>query len=525
MDTDVLVIGAGPTGLMLAVQLARRGVRVQIIDRAAGPVRETRALGVQARTLEIYRGLGLAQSAMELGKPGTGANLWSDGEHKGKVPFGSAGVGLTPYPYILVLGQDDNERLLGERLRAEGVTINWNTELSGLEDADGHCTARLRDGEGREVMLTARYVAGCDGARSTLRGLRGIAFPGAPYEQVFYVADLECSGDMVPGEVNVHLRRAGFHLFFPMRDAGHWRLVGILPSAFHGKEDLKFEHLLPQLHAETRGALKVSECRWFSTYRIHHRHAARLRDGHCFLLGDAAHVHSPVGAQGMNTGLQDAYNLAWKLALVVRGEARDTLLDSYEEERMPVAKRLLATTDRLFRLLVSDHPLAGFVRTRVLARVMSLAMRHPAIQRMAFKTLSQIAIHYRGRSLSQALAPLRAGPQPGDRFPWMELRVAGKQQPRDVLDALDDRRFNLVVVGQPAPSGLDMNILEIADHADNRGLLTRHGIPERAYYVIRPDGHIGTCGRDWDAEACHDYLASRVGLDLMAGRRLGPPPG
>ena len=259
---------------------------------------------------------------------------------------------------------------------------------------------------------------------SAVRELNGITFPGAPYEHVFFVADTQATGSMVPDEINVYLWQEGFHLFFPMRGRDHWRLVGILPAPLRGRDDVTFEDVIPSVRGEAGAGLSFTACTWFSTYRIHHRSAARFRDRRSFLLGDAAHIHSPVGAQGMNTGLQDAYNLAWKLALVVAGRAGATLLDSYEEERVPVARRLLNTTDRAFMLVVSDNPLAGLVRTRILARIAAFVMGRPRIQRFAFGIVSQTGIRYRESRLSQTLADMPGGaPRAGDRFPWLRLRL------------------------------------------------------------------------------------------------------
>ena len=254
------------------------------------------------------------------------------------------GRDLSPYPFLLILGQDDNELLLGESLRERGVEIQWSTELIGLDQSteDVRVTVRQPDGSTRE--LRTRWVAGCDGAHSAVRTLNGIGFPGAPYEHVFFVADTTATGGMVPSELNVYLLSQGFHLFFPMRGVDHWRVVGILPPELRNRTDLEFDAVAPAIRAHVGSSLVFQECSWFSTYRIHHRRAERFRERRCFLLGDAAHIHSPVGAQGMNTGLQDAYNLAWKLALVADRRARDALLDSYQAERLPVAERLLGTT-------------------------------------------------------------------------------------------------------------------------------------------------------------------------------------
>jgi 2-polyprenyl-6-methoxyphenol hydroxylase-like FAD-dependent oxidoreductase len=400
MDTDVLIVGAGPTGLMLANQLVRRGVRARIIDRHAGPAQQTRALGVQARTLEIYAQLGIAERAIVLGKPGTGANIWAQGRKMARVPLGDAGRDLTPYPYILILGQDDNERIMGDRLREQGGAVEWNTELTGLAQHADHVVATLKRPDGTTGEITAAWVAGCDGARSAVREINAITFPGAPYEHIFFVADTEATGTMVPDELNVYLWQNGFHLLFPMRGTDHWRIVGILPPDLRGRDDLTFDAVIPSLRTEAGADLAIKSCSWFSTYRIHHRSADRFRAGRCFLLGDAAHIHSPVGAQGMNTGLQDAYNLAWKLALVIEGRADPALLDSYEAERIPVARRLLNTTDRAFKIVVSDNWLAGLFRTRILARIAAFALGITRLQRFAFGIISQTGIRYRRSQLS-----------------------------------------------------------------------------------------------------------------------------
>jgi 2-polyprenyl-6-methoxyphenol hydroxylase-like FAD-dependent oxidoreductase len=518
MDTDVLIVGAGPTGLMLANQLVRRGVRVLIIDRHAEPALQTRALGVQARTLEIYNKLGIVGRALELGKRGTGANLWAQGRRMAHVPLGDAGQGVSPYPYILVLGQDDNECIMGEKLRELGQAVAWNNELVALtQDADG-VTATLKQTDGPDRIVRASWVAGCDGAHSAVRELCGITFPGAPYEHVFFVADVEATGSMVADEVNVYLWREGFHLLFPMRGQDHWRIVGILPPELRSR-DVTFEDTLPSLRNEAGASLSIRSCSWFSTYRIHHRSASRFRDRRCFVLGDAAHIHSPVGAQGMNTGLQDAYNLAWKLALVVEDRAGVALLDSYEEERIPIARRLLNTTDRGFRLIVSDNWLAGLFRTKILARIASFAMRIKQIQQIAFRTVSQTGIHYRDSTLSKMLEGLPAtAPKAGDRFPWLHLRFRTGGPIEDSFDTLDDTYFNLVVFGQQFETMSDVGELLrtyiIPPDPMNDAELARAQIPQPSFYLLRPDGHVGLCGARLDAAAIRHYLSAQMLLHI-----------
>jgi 2-polyprenyl-6-methoxyphenol hydroxylase-like FAD-dependent oxidoreductase len=516
---DVLIVGAGPTGLMLANQLVRRGVRALIVDRNPGPSIRTKALGVQARTLEIYSRLGIAERALELGTRAVGANMWVGARRAARVPLGDIGRDLSPYPFLLILGQDDNERLLGDALRDRDIDVQWNTELVDLAQNADHARATLERADGSTQQIDASWIAGCDGPRSTVRSLCNIEFPGAPYEHVFFVADTRMAGPMVAGELNIYLWRGGFHLLFPMRGSDHWRVVGIVPPELRGRDDLEFEAVLPTVRTVVGPALSLQACSWFSTYRIHHRRAERFRAGRCFLLGDAAHIHSPVGAQGMNTGLQDAYNLAWKLALVSAGRAGARLLDTYEAERVPVAARLLRTTDRMFSAAVSDGWLAGLVRTQVFTKLVAFAMGRERMRRLAFLTISQTGIRYPDSPLSQMLEGLPDGaPRAGDRFPWLRLECSPSGDAVDLYAALDDTRFNLIVIGQaglPAdPPELDGLMLthRVADDPVNDRELARARIPKPSFYLLRPDGHVGLAGTRLERAAVNRYLADRLSV-------------
>jgi hypothetical protein len=306
-----------------------------------------------------------------------------------------------------------------------------------------------------------------------------------------------------------------------MRGKDHWRIVGILPPTLRARDDVKFEAVIPSLRNEA--GLSFKSYSWFSTYRIHHRRASRFRDRRCFLLGDAAHIHSPIGAQGMNTGLQDAYNLAWKLALVVKDQAEVALLDSYEEERIPVARRLLNTTDRAFRLAVSDSRLAGLLRTKVLARIAAFAMSRERIQTAAFRVVSQIGMSYRKSSLSKSLEALPdAAPRGGDRFPRLRLKFQPNGSVEDLFEKIDDTQFNLIVIGQPVTSegapdlGDLLRIHVIPANPINDAEFARTQIPKPSFYLLRPDGHIGLCGVCLEVAAVKRYLSERLRLGALA---------
>ena len=523
MHTDVLIVGAGPTGLMVANQLMRRGIRPLIIDRHSGPAQQTRAMAVQARTLEIYSKMGLSDEALALGARGTGANMWANGRWTARIPIGDIGKSMSPFPFVLMLGQDDNEKIMGSKLHESGLDVQWNTELVALEQQADRVDVTLKLPDGSNSTMTASWIAGCDGSRSSVRELNRISFPGEPYEHVFFVADTEATGPMKQGELNVYLWQDGFHLFFPMRGKDRWRVIGILPKALRNRDDLAFDEVIPAIQYEAGSGVTFKECSWFSTYRIHHRAAERFRERRCFLLGDAAHVHSPMGAQGMNTGLQDAYNLAWKLALVVKGHADAGLLDTYEAERIPVAQRLLQTTDRAFQLIVSEGWLAGVFRTRIMAKMAAFAMTKERVRTIAFRTISQIGIRYAGSTLSETSAGLPEGaPVAGDRFPWMRLTFDDGAAPQDLFERLDDTRFNLLVIGQAVPSlgTLDLGDLlrthAIADTVENSAELRRVRIAGPAFYLLRPDGHVGLCGPRLDTNAVSRYLAERMHLHATA---------
>src|SRR5258705_8702422 len=373
MRSDVLIIGAGPTGLVLALWLTKLGVKVRIVDKAAEPGTTSRALAVQARTLELYRQLDLAGTVIAMGHKVPAVNLWVRGESAARLSFENVGTGLTPYPFLQIFPQDQHERLLIERLEALGVTVERRTELTGFAQDDNRVIARLRGPDGQEIECEANYIAGCDGARSVVREAIGTVFPGGTYRQIFYVADVEAAGPALNGELHVDLEEADFLGVFPLAEQGRARLIGRVGDERADRADtLTFKDVSDR--AINHLKVGVRKVNWFSTYHVHHRVTQHFRKGRAFLLGDAAHIHSPAGGQGMNTGIGDAINLAWKLAAVIAGRAPDKLLDSYEAERIGFARRLVATTDRGFSFSTSDGRLADIVRTRVAPVLIPMAL-------------------------------------------------------------------------------------------------------------------------------------------------------
>jgi 2-polyprenyl-6-methoxyphenol hydroxylase-like FAD-dependent oxidoreductase len=415
-DSDVLIAGAGPTGLVLALWLTKIGTKVRIVDKTAGPGTTSRALAVQARTLELYRQLDLTDAVVAQGHRTPAANFWVGGERKARVSLEGIGQGATPYPFLHIFPQDEHEKLLIERLEALGVRVERQTELLGFAETSDGITARLRGPDGGESDHRTRYLAGCDGARSKVRETIGTGFPGGTYQHLFYVADVEAEGPALNGELNLDLDQADFVAIFPLAGQGRARLIGTVRDERADRaETLTFDDVSSNAIRQMKVA--VRKINWFSTYHVHHRVTQHFRKGRAFLAGDAAHIHSPAGGQGMNTGIGDAINLAWKIAAVVAGRAPESLLDSYEAERIGFARRLVASTDRAFTFATGQGRLAAFVRTHIAPIVIPAAFRFDAVRRFAFRTVSQTAINYRGSRLSRGSAGRVQG---GDRLPWVQ---------------------------------------------------------------------------------------------------------
>ena len=502
-DCQVLVVGAGPTGLVVALWLMRLGVGIRIIDKAAEPGTTSRALAVQARTLEFYRQIGLAATLVDRGRRLDAVNLWVAGQPVARPVFGSMGAGLSPFPYALILPQDEHERLLIEQLAEAGVKVERRVELLGFEDAGTHVVARLRRADGSEEMCEAAYLAGCDGAHSTVREAVGIGFPGGTYEHLFYVADVDARGPAVNGELHASLDEAEFVAIFPLKGDGRARFVGVVrEEAETTREGLSWDDVSKDLLGRMR--IEVERVNWFSTYQVHHRVADRFRKGRAFLLGDAAHIHSPVGGQGMNTGIGDAVNLAWKLAAVLRGRAHASLDDSYEPERIAFARRLVATTDRAFILITSRGPIARWVRLHVAPRAIAILASFSAIRRLMFYTLSQTTITYRDSPLSVGTAGRVRG---GDRLPWVTLDGADD----DNFTPLASLDWQVHVYGEAPPELTEAcRQRPLALHVFPwRAAMRRAGLQRNAAYLIRPDGHVALADPGASAATLQTYLGER----------------
>ncbi|WP_407155719.1 FAD-dependent monooxygenase [Bradyrhizobium sp. STM 3557] len=496
MPIQVLIVGAGPTGLVLALWLTRLGVSVRIIDKTSEPGTTSRALAVQARTLELYQQLDLAETVVAQGHRVPAVNMWAEGQHAARVSLEDIGTGSTRYPFLHIFPQDQHERLLIDRLAQLGAKVERQTELLNFTDRGDAILARLRSPDGNEQDCEAHYIVGCDGARSLVRNVVGSGFPGGTYRQLFYVADVDASGTVTNGELHIDLDDADFLAVFPLADSGHVRLIGTVRDerADHA-ESLEFGDVSDR--AIRHLSLQVEKVNWFSTYHVHHRVTEHFRKGRAFLAGDAAHIHSPAGGQGMNTGIGDAINLAWKLATVLAGRAPDGLLDTYEAERIGFARRLVATTDRAFSVVTAEGRLADVIRTRVAPVLLPLATRFEAVRDYMFRTVSQIMVNYHDSPLSRGAAgQIRAG----DRLPWVAAGGVDNHAP------LKEIGWQAHVYGEAKAElaawctahGVGLHVFAWRPEHDAAGFV------RDAVYLLRPDTYIAFA----DARATPDDLNS-----------------
>ncbi|MBB2948085.1 2-polyprenyl-6-methoxyphenol hydroxylase-like FAD-dependent oxidoreductase [Actinoplanes lutulentus] len=481
LSCEVLVVGAGPTGLMLANWLTRLGVDVIVTDTKDGPTRESRALVVQARSLEIYDQLGIGDHVLEAARraeafaPGFGPRAF------GRVPLGPLGLKVTPYPFIEILEQSRNEEILYDNLRKLGGEVHWENPVTAVVQTEQGISAKI----GNDTV-SARFCVGCDGANSVVRRARRIGFDGVTNPHRFFVLDAAGVSGLQERAINARPNGTDFMVAFPMRGDGNWRLIGAVRDGDLDEDDARDR--LSRIFN-----VKYEKSRWFATYKVHHRVAAAFRDGPFFLAGDAAHVHSPIGGQGMNTGLQDAHNLAFKLADVLRGKAKDTWLDRYEAERRPVARKLVATTDRLFGLITSSRLPARTLRRLAVPLIAPIGVRllpRSSTGTRLFQYVSQTRIHYRGTSSEG-----RRDPVVGRRLPWSGDNYA-------VLRAAEWQvhAYGGVTAEEVPDLGISVHLFPAAP-----GTALRPGL----LYLVRPDGFVAARSEPAEAELRFRYALAR----------------
>jgi 2-polyprenyl-6-methoxyphenol hydroxylase-like FAD-dependent oxidoreductase len=504
MQTDVLIVGAGPTGLAFACQLIRYGVDFVIIDKKETTTPHSKAIGVQARTLEIYEQFGLAEKLIADGAVVGRTRLLVGGEVRGGAELAEFGKGMSPYPFLLIVEQGIHERHLHDIFRSNNMDVHWQTELQSFEQNDAGVSCSVRSDSGETKTIDSKFVVACDGASSSIRQDLGLTFRGGTLERLFYVADVRIDWGFSHEALHVCLSQNTITAFFPMPGEQRWRIVGTFPEGHEKDEsEILYEEIERQIIKDTELELDITDVNWFSVYKVHSRAVNKFSKGRIFLAGDSAHIHSPAGAQGMNTGIQDGYNLAWKLAMVLKRGASTEILNTYNEERLPNARRLLRTTDRFFQFGSSPTWYISFLRTKIFPRVAKFALNLRPIQRFIFPTVSQIGINYRGSSISENVGNLSV--KAGDRMPY--FLVDGKS----IYDRIREPSFHLLIFedGSSPSTAMGTELDGLADvhvlplYPNVAGIF---GTRQAFTILLRPDNYIAYVAPGTEVDGAKNYL-------------------
>lgn len=512
----VLIVGAGPTGLAAAMSLARAGVPVRIIDKAEQPAPYSRAIGIQARTLELLEQHRVVEPFLASGHRAHAATLHADGRVIARLDFDPL---QTRYPYLLFLDQRVTEQLLAEHLAGLGVTVERGRRLLACDAGGASLDVTIGNACGEEAHLAPSYLIAADGAHSTVRHLLGVGFTGRPFEQTFLLADLDAFPDWPDDEVHLFSTPDGVAGLFPMGN-GRYRLVADRPAengALSGAQGPSLAQCEEIVRARVGASLMLSDLTWSSYFHLHSRMVENLRHGRVFFAGDAAHVHSPAGAQGMNTGIQEAFNLGWKLARALRAGAPERLLDTYHAERHPIERDVLRQTNFVTQVVEAESGPMKLLRDHLVPLLSSFEPLRDAVR----QTVSELGVQYRKSPLTLERM-LDGGPRAGERAPDALVHVIDGPLGQAtgvarLFDLHDPASFTLLLLDEPAHSeqppateegqrlaqALErimpgvIRVWRITDAEGDgaAGLAAAYGRSRPAFYLLRPDGYIAARGR------------------------------
>lgn len=529
---EVLIIGAGPTGLTMACELLRRGIRCRILDKEANHGLTSRAMGVQARTLEVFDRMGIIDSVLAAGVKRDGVNIYKDGKTLLRMDFHFLkGDDSIPYPYGITLPQSTTEDLLVAQLHCLGGTVERLQELVDLQQDIQGVVATIRDVRtGSNEQIRTSWLIGCDGSHSRVRQLTGLPFEGNTYSEEYLLADVDLDWTRSNQEVYTWIHSDGQFAAMALPQ-NRWRLFANFYVGGGQEAPAASQELFQRLMRERAGdyTTTIGQTYWLSNFRIHRRMVSNYRQQRIFLAGDAAHVHSPFGGQGLNTGIQDAFNLAWKLALVIEGKAKDTLLDSYTEERLPIARQVLQGTHMNTGVFFGRHSLIRFLRDAVALPL----LKRPFVQRKMLWAASELGVHYRQSSLSQTsdetlrtkLMPkklLQRALQAGDRAPDSRCLRLPDMQSTSLFQEFRDTQMHLLlfdgglhtqdnyqkllqiaqsIAESPLRNDIVVHLIVSSDAKFqwsgsqlldlDRAVHVRYRAYRPSLYVIRPDSYIG----------------------------------
>jgi 2-polyprenyl-6-methoxyphenol hydroxylase-like FAD-dependent oxidoreductase len=497
--TQVLIVGAGPTGLSLATQFIRQHVDFIIIDKNETTTTFSKALVVHARTMEIFNELGLADKAKARGARIHHLNMIRKGKQVAQVNISGLGEGLSEFPFVLSLEQSKTEKLLHDFLTENKKEVKWNSDFMNLVEREDSVLATYADKDGQTQTIEAQYLVGCDGAHSPVRHQLNLSFEGETESKLFYVADVLVDSTVITEkEFYFLLANETIVLFFGMEGEHHFRIIGMIPPEMQTGEEIKFGDIAETIKKEAGCELKFTDLRWFSTYKVSSRKANAFSSERCFICGDSAHIHTPAGGQGMNTGIQDAYNLAWKMSMVLKNQAKDEILKTYSDERTENAAHLIKTTDRMFELMAGSNFFLDFFRQHIFPVIANELSEIAFAKKKLFPILSQIGIAYPHSPLTieSSVGNIHAG----DRMPYCII------ENKSVFDFLKEPVYKILTFGK-AKIEKDFSSRTKIPYE----LHSFEKIPEQissrtaaCYILLRPDNHISYIGSD--LSMCYKYL-------------------
>jgi 3-(3-hydroxy-phenyl)propionate hydroxylase len=482
----VLIIGAGPVGLTMACQCLRYKIPFRIIEKRSGPSKESRALAIHARTLEVLHYLGVVKNFTNKGLPIRKGLIHINGDLKMHLDFTNL---ETPYPYVLGLDQSETERILEKHLETNGFRVERNKELISLSK-NGHAIVRFK---GKKEKIKARYVIACDGAHSKVRKELGIKFRGLKYGENFVLSDINIKINKNKSSVMVYANKDGVLAFFPLPHKNRYRLIATMPKKTN---ETSLEMLQEIVNKRAGKYIKISNPIWTSMFSIHKRMVPRMRHGNIFLLGDAAHIHSPVGGQGMNIGIHETDNLGWKLKLILEG-ASDKLLDTFNEERYPIVKEILKGTDVATKFALSNNYFLLLLKSLLLP-VIDLVK---PIKKELVRNMSELLINYENSSIVKENWKSTKGIKAGYRA--LDIKISKKKQ---LFDVLKKGRHCILIFGNSGKFRKLSKFSEVYSVKVKSKAGRLYGVEKEGIYIIRPDGYVGYRCDELNLGGCEGYF-------------------